>query len=115
MTTSDPTPGDHDELLAEAKATQGYSEGDLRSLVRSLADALRDEESARQAAEREMHARELHHFEVEEENDALQQRIDAALKLKHGPFGPWDDDLVDWASVVTALTAPTESKEPDHE
>jgi hypothetical protein len=45
----------------------------------------------------------------------LQQRIDAALKLKHGPFGPWDDDLVDWASVVTALTASTESKEPEHE
>jgi hypothetical protein len=96
MTTSDPTPGNYDELIA--MLIHWADQPNLTKLgeatLRDAATALRTEQSARQA---------------------LQQRIDAALKLKHGPFGPWDDDLVDWASVVTTLTASTESKEPCHD
>jgi hypothetical protein len=90
----EPTSGDHDELLARTATHRSDGVGGGVALIRELETALRTEQSARQA---------------------LQQRIDAALKLKHGPFGPWDDDLVDWASVVTALTAPIESKEPCHD
>lgn len=35
---------------------------------------------------------------------ALLAGVRAVLALRHGPFGPWGDDLVSWDEVVRALS-----------
>lgn len=99
---SEAHPGDHDELIARAEHEAAYPDvHPIRAdTVEELIDALRTEQSARQA---------------------LQHRIDAVLALHHKshegvtPRDGWphcnhDDDAWPCPTVV-ALT--TESKEPD--
>jgi hypothetical protein len=102
---SDPTPGDHDELLAEvSRFDADFMYGG--ELIERLAAALRTEQSARQS---------------------LQQRIDAALRSHtEREWRPLDGTYLggtvcahcrtSWpCAIVTALTAPAESEESERD
>lgn len=110
---SEPTRSDHDELLAEAERWPS-SLGVIPSappgdLIDRLADALRAEQSARQAAE----ARAVSEGKrVEYTRSALirlQQRIDAALVISD------DSSLSSYERHNAMHVALTESKGPEHE
>ena len=100
MTTSDPTPGKYDLLLTEAERYHSLDRLEIYGLAGRLTAALRTEQSARQAAE---------------------ERIDAILALAeqigNHVASEYDEDrnLDQMILQLRALTAPAESKEPDHE
>ena len=43
----------------------------------------------------------------------LKAKIAAELALSHGPFGPWDDDLVSWDDLVKVLGSASSPVEGD--
>ena len=120
MTTSDPTPGDHDALLTDIESRidfyhlnnePQFEAGSEVDLMFQAAKALRTEQSARRTARAISQARRERAETAEAERDALQQRIDAALALLGELI--WNQE--DLGAVAFVRAALTESKEPDHE
>ena len=71
---------DIEALITEARS-RGWSEAGYAStsMIHSLANALESVATERDAAIKEMHARELHHFEEEQKSAELRAIIDEAL------------------------------------
>jgi len=81
--------------------SNSFANASLSDVMNAAADALESSEQRANAAEREMHARELHHFEAEELLAAAQATIaEAVCQTRRGNIAtpPW---------VVEALTQST--------
>jgi hypothetical protein len=95
----------YDALLARHDTFDGSDRDEMLTLIDDQHTALLVLRAERDAAFREMEARELHHFEVEEERDAALAAIQKArLMLKPTPNG---DPLRERTlAVLTADPAP---------
>ena len=75
---------DIEALIAEARSHPTIAGKATVGLIDRLADALESVAAERDAAIKEMHARELHHFEEEQKSAALHAIIEEALSVPGG-------------------------------
>lgn len=126
---NDEDPGDHDELLAAAvKRIHALAQADIETeselLLARFVVALRAGQSARQTSDAERRRWFNRHAALIAERDALRQRLTIAEAIisrsvyRVREEYPRDQVLAVLQNPLPSLavlTAPTESKEPDHE